>query len=212
MRPRFEHSCDYCTFLGTKGHFDYYFCSQGKSPEIVARFGNLPGQAFSTEITKDGSLVGDFANSLGAYWALAKAKELGLFSTLLEQRLLDRRREVQLFLVVADSNPYGQRPVKLFTSKRVAETYAKACLDASNIWESIIPTLKMPFEPSPPEGWSLLDPRMGDGVSKPSYSVIPLTLSGITKLELSNDICPICHQQVYETSQGRICEQGHEVY
>lgn len=36
---RYEHDCDLCTTLGEWHEFDLYFCTQGGSPTVIARYG-----------------------------------------------------------------------------------------------------------------------------------------------------------------------------
>lgn len=40
MKPRYEHNCDVCTFLGTHEEYDLYFCPQSGMPTVIARYGN----------------------------------------------------------------------------------------------------------------------------------------------------------------------------
>lgn len=41
MKPRFQHDCAACTFVGFINKYDLYTCKQGhKSPTMIARFGN----------------------------------------------------------------------------------------------------------------------------------------------------------------------------
>lgn len=41
MKPRYEHNCDRCEFLGHLLGHDLYYCEQGSDlPTIVARYGN----------------------------------------------------------------------------------------------------------------------------------------------------------------------------
>lgn len=212
MKPKFKHICEDCTFLASERHYDYYFCS-APYPSIIARFGNQPGEMLVSNVQSDGTLIGDASSSWSSYWALAQAKKKNLFATNLESHILDNQKELSIYLVASTHDTYF-RPIKAFNNKRAAETYAKACLEASKIWEKIYPTILSLIPRQPPTGWSLLDPNMSllsDG-TYPFYEVLTIPLSGDSTLDLSNDICPICHQQVYETSQGRICEQGHEVY
>jgi hypothetical protein len=40
-RPQFQHDCDSCYFLGRRGEFDLYCCSQSElGPSLIARYGN----------------------------------------------------------------------------------------------------------------------------------------------------------------------------
>jgi hypothetical protein len=39
--PKYKHDCDQCIYLGIYEDYDLYFCKQGgKSPTVLARFGN----------------------------------------------------------------------------------------------------------------------------------------------------------------------------
>lgn len=38
-KPKHEHDCDYCIFLGQLGSYDLYFCPI-ELPTVIARFGS----------------------------------------------------------------------------------------------------------------------------------------------------------------------------
>ena len=40
MKPRFQHDCEYCEFVGVIDGMDIYICPQAGNPTIVAREGN----------------------------------------------------------------------------------------------------------------------------------------------------------------------------
>jgi hypothetical protein len=50
-RPRYEHDCEKCTYLGTYDGYDLYYCPHGapgfKIPTVLARRGNDPEQYIS---------------------------------------------------------------------------------------------------------------------------------------------------------------------
>jgi hypothetical protein len=40
-KPRYQHDCTACTYLGQYKEFDLYFCPQGGNiPTVIARYGN----------------------------------------------------------------------------------------------------------------------------------------------------------------------------
>lgn len=39
MKPRHEHDCERCTFLGCYGDADLYHCAKGVGPTVIARYG-----------------------------------------------------------------------------------------------------------------------------------------------------------------------------
>ena len=46
LKPRHEHDCESCRFLGQLAQYDIYVCPQGGHPTIVARHGR-DGEYFS---------------------------------------------------------------------------------------------------------------------------------------------------------------------
>lgn len=70
--PRYEHTCDACSFLGLFDEYDLYFCPQsGIFPTVIARFSSRNGDYLS-------GLA--FADSVPA---LAHAKSLAVSQGLL---------------------------------------------------------------------------------------------------------------------------------
>jgi hypothetical protein len=47
LKPRYEHDCPKCTYLGSLQEFDIYTCPQGGNPTIVARFSGKGPDYFS---------------------------------------------------------------------------------------------------------------------------------------------------------------------
>lgn len=39
-QPLFTHDCDCCSFLGSFGNHDLYYCGRGARETIIARYGN----------------------------------------------------------------------------------------------------------------------------------------------------------------------------
>jgi hypothetical protein len=39
-KPRYEHDCSVCLFLGTYNNMDLYWCGDSVTPTVVARYGN----------------------------------------------------------------------------------------------------------------------------------------------------------------------------
>lgn len=198
MKPRHEHECERCIFLGQYREYDLYFCPSEKRPQVIARKSDIPydcltGMIFSRE---PGPLA----------YALAAAKSKNLYKNNLEKFLLPEESK-NLYLVQGVCGQYSDKitwVVRAFRDRGSAETFAKACEEAASLWNSTVV--------DPPANWSLLDPNMR--VDYPTnYHVIvcPIALRP-EELNSSNDVCPICHQQVYVTSQGKVCEQGHEVF
>lgn len=59
-KPRYEHDCATCTFLGRDGSADLYFCPNG--PTVIARFSNdgsdyVSGLVFAARIPYLGRAV-----------------------------------------------------------------------------------------------------------------------------------------------------------
>lgn len=46
MKPRHEHDCDHCHFLGGDETFDYYYCDGKYEKTLIARYG-VEGQYIS---------------------------------------------------------------------------------------------------------------------------------------------------------------------
>lgn len=40
MKPKYQHDCDNCVFLGQHSEYDLYYCPQGGHPTVIARYGN----------------------------------------------------------------------------------------------------------------------------------------------------------------------------
>ncbi len=38
MKPKYEHDCERCVFLGNYQNSDLYFCPQGSLPTVIARW------------------------------------------------------------------------------------------------------------------------------------------------------------------------------
>ena len=52
MKPKYQHDCDDCVYLGLyidgSGTYDLYFCVQGgKMPTVIARWGDEPSHNMS---------------------------------------------------------------------------------------------------------------------------------------------------------------------
>ena len=67
-KPRYEHDCTCCTFLGGYQEYDLYHCGQD-SPTVIARFGELGDY-------KSGICFADTDDALGK--ARDLARESGL--------------------------------------------------------------------------------------------------------------------------------------
>ena len=39
-KPRYQHDCDNCRYLGEYNEYDLYYCPQGGYPTVLARYGN----------------------------------------------------------------------------------------------------------------------------------------------------------------------------
>lgn len=71
-RPRFQHDCKACRFLGTLEHQDLYVCESGGSKSYTRRFGNEPHE--------NGSLPAEYASQLpegDCYQLAIKLDKLG---------------------------------------------------------------------------------------------------------------------------------------
>ena len=47
MKPRFQHDCTYCEYIGFIGECDIYICPQAGNPTIVARHSSKREDYFS---------------------------------------------------------------------------------------------------------------------------------------------------------------------
>lgn len=71
-KPRYQHDCDACVFLGYYGNVDLYCCNQHGHPTVIARYSST-GSDYSSGIV--------FARQVPALAvALERARKLGLIS------------------------------------------------------------------------------------------------------------------------------------
>lgn len=42
VKPKYNHDCDKCVFLGNWAEHDLYWCSQNGFPTVISRHGNEP--------------------------------------------------------------------------------------------------------------------------------------------------------------------------
>jgi len=76
-KPRFEHDCPNCNYLGRHKGKDIYHCAQGGNPTIIVRYSGEPsgyssGMVFAQQAVEDC----DFNNSFAQGYM--RAKVLGL--------------------------------------------------------------------------------------------------------------------------------------
>jgi hypothetical protein len=198
--PRYEHDCSRCTFLGEWREYDLYFClDRGTRPTVIARHGE-DGEYLS------GIEFGEMAFVYPLAKALALAKEKGLYLDKKEKILLPEA-EKPLYIVIGYTGQWDdarQWPVRAFRDRGTAETYANACMRKADVW------FQRNKDTGPPHYWSALDPNM-DVEDKFYYKVleVPIALRA-EEIDTSWEICPICRGQMYDTPDGRICENGHE--
>lgn len=197
--PRYPHDCAECHFLGEYREYDLYFCP--KEPTIIARHGQ-DGDYLS------GIEFGEMAYVFPLAKALALAKERDLYLDIKEEILLPENSKT--LYIVQGMTGLGQDvrtwPVRCFRDPMTANTYADACLRKASVWLHREKTL------SPPKGWSALDPNM-QIEDRIYYKVVeapialrPEEIAATTTWE----ICQMCRGQMYDTPDGRICENGHE--
>lgn len=71
FEPRFEHDCDKCIFLGHYNEHDLYFCPQGGSPTVIARWSSDgPDYISGLALVKSSEVL---------QMAQRRAMEIGLF-------------------------------------------------------------------------------------------------------------------------------------
>ena len=203
MIPRYPHSCTCCTYLGEFEEYDLYYCKNGNMSisTVIARHGvdgeYLSGMEFGTS-----GMIYPLAV------ALARAKERNLFKEPQELVLLPEA-EKDIYLVMGHTGT-GQDiktwPVRAFRDIKTAQIFAAACREKAELWKN---SQRKSWQ-SPPHNWSLLDPKMmRDEATFYHVTTIPIS---VRPEEISShwEMCPICRGQVYDTPDGRICENGHE--
>lgn len=191
--------CPIRIFLDRCGDHSMYYMPETNSVMVEDLDGNISSGMDLAESGKDIYLAK----------ALAKAKDRGLYKTKKESILVPEYKR-PLFVVVGTSgypfHPQLRWIVGAFRVRSQADAYAKACQEAAELW------LSNHNDCDPPFSWSLLDPRMTIIDQSISYKVEE-TFVAMRSEELSSyhEMCPVCRGQVYDTSEGRICENGHSL-
>lgn len=195
--PRYPHDCKKCHFLGEHREYDLYFCPSEVS--IIARHGS-DGDYLS------GIDFGEMAYVYPLAKALALAKEKGLYLDIKEEMLLPESSK-PLYVVHGITGcglDVRTWPVRAFRDPGTAQTYADACKRKADVW------LQRNKTYGPPHFWSALDPNMfvEDRIY---YTVLEVPISlRPEEIEATWETCQICRGQMYDTPDGRICENGHE--
>lgn len=197
MKPRYDHPQG-GIFLGQYREYDLWFSK--KPLEVYARYDHedtaqLAGLNFATA-----------GLSYPLTKALSLAKARGLYKEPVET-LLVPENDKEIFILYGMS---GNRMwhVRAFRQRDTAEAYANACDKKAALWISN----QSSQSESPPYGWSLLDPKMARLAKLDiTYSIVSVPIAQrLEELSSHWEVCPICRGQVYETPDGRICENGHE--
>ena len=196
--PRYIHDCDRCIFLGEWREYDLYFCP-GSDPTVIARHGDESQDYLS------GLSFGESGITFPLARALSMAKEKGLYLSVQEKTILPEH-DKSIFIVIGEGQDTFW-PIRGFRDKTSALLFAQACAKKAALWHH---NSKHSGCNSPPYFWSALDPKMLETVGI-VYKVHEFPIS-LRPEELSStwETCPICRGQVYNTPDGRICENGHE--
>lgn len=199
--PRFKHPYESNTFLGEWREYDLYF-SQSPRPLVIVRFGDDP------EDYASGINFAEQAYSYPLTQALALAKERGLYRDKKELVILPEN-DKPLYILSGHTGYYEDARswlVRAFRDEKSARTYGEACQKKADIWLA----QKGMQHDNPPYYWSALDPKMQVD-ERVSYTIteIPISLRP-EEIASSWEQCPICRGQMYDTPDGRICENGHE--
>lgn len=191
MPPKYPPPKDQCIFLENFRGADLWLCI-GRIKEVLAVY---EGKVITA--------LADKANGGILAYALSVAKQKNLYRSNLEKALVPE--ESKLLHIVFGKFDDKEWAVRAFRDAGSAETYARACEARSIDWRG---------DDHPPYKWSLLDPLMINTqytVTKYFVKTVPIALRP-EELDSSNEVCPICRHQVYVTSQGKVCENGHEVF
>lgn len=76
--PLHTHDCSRCTFLGSDGECDFYYCPQGGLPTLIARWGSAGPEYTSCLLTSVTLWERDGTGSPPLVKALRLAREQGV--------------------------------------------------------------------------------------------------------------------------------------
>jgi hypothetical protein len=76
-KPKFQHDCDGCTFLGSDEKHDFYYCPQGNLPTVIARWDN-DGPSYTSGLETARMIEGQKRLDHPLVKALKLAREAGL--------------------------------------------------------------------------------------------------------------------------------------
>ena len=198
MKSKFPPPDDKAIFLEHFHGYDLYIYT-GPIPDLIS--------VGKKGIIARGFEQGRTGENLILAYAYGLAKVQGHYIDIAEQEFLLNSAIGWLVVGVTGLNADREKWPAFFTLNKTRATQVAMLLNKqANLWAQ---TRKSEYEP-PPYGWSQLDPNMKCDYTGTEYSLMPIKHeSDPNRISFALEVCPECNSQVYETSNGSICERGH---